>query len=86
MKSIHVELSNEHGVHTRAAAQIVDCATQFTLEITLKFNALEVDAKRIMQVLTLGARCGDEVTISAEGMDEHHAIAAMDALVEKDLI
>jgi phosphocarrier protein NPr len=37
------------------------------------------DAGQVLQLLTLGAACGAELTISAEGDD---AEAALDALVE----
>ena len=86
MKEACILLENEHGIHTRAAAQIVDCAAQFSSKITLQFNALEVDAKRIMQVLTLGAKRGDAVSICVEGSDEVDALSALSSLIEKALI
>ena len=45
----------------------------------------EVDAKRIMGVMSLGVKCGDTVKITIEGEDEETAAAAMQAFFEGNL-
>lgn len=86
MQTTQITLQNEHGIHTRSAAQIVDCAIQFASRITLAFNGTKVDAKRIMQVLTLGATSGGVVDLSIDGPDEQEALLALQSLIEHELI
>ena len=41
-----------------------------------------MDGKSIMGILLLAAACGSTITITADGADEHEAVAALTALVE----
>lgn len=76
-----VTVENAHGIHARPAAEIVKTAAQFTANILLEKDGLEVNGKSIMGVMMLAAECGSEVIIRADGPDEEAAIAALAALV-----
>ena len=43
------------------------------------------DAKRILGVMGLGVKKGEEVTITAEGEDEETAIVALEAFFKENL-
>ena len=76
-----VKIPNSLGLHARPAMQLVDLASRFeaSLQIT-KGNQL-VDAKSIMQVMTLAATQGTKLTLSATGPDATQALAAMAELI-----
>ncbi|HEY7973778.1 MAG TPA: HPr family phosphocarrier protein [Ktedonobacterales bacterium] len=80
MTSNDVTLQQEAGLHARPAAQFVKAASRFTSTITVQAGGKTANAKSIVQVLTLGARQGTTITISAEGADEAEAVATLSAL------
>ena len=59
------------------AGLLVKEAMKFGSAITLEKGGKSVDAKRIMAVMGLGVKQGEEVTVKADGADEAAAIAAL---------
>lgn len=84
MKEDRIVLSNEEGLHARAAATFVRAANRFTSEITLKAHGDEVNGKSIIGIMSLGAFSGEEVVIQAEGPDEEEAVTSLIALIKDD--
>ena len=76
-----VTVSNELGLHARAAARFVHLATQFTSQIRVGRDAKMMDGKSIMGILLLAAPQGSTLTIATEGPDEKEALAALKDLV-----
>ncbi len=81
---VHVEvvISNERGLHARAAARFVEAAARFTCEVWLSKNSHKVNGKSIMGILTLAAARGETVMIQTEGEDEIQALAELRAIIE----
>ena len=79
-----VTVSNQLGLHARAAARFVHVATQFSSQIRVGRDARVMDGKSIMGILLLAAPCGTRITISAEGPDETAAVDALVRLIETD--
>ncbi|MBI1339817.1 HPr family phosphocarrier protein [bacterium] len=73
-----VLIVNQRGLHARASAAFAREAGAFTCRITVRHLALAANGASIMELLTLGAACGDTIRIEAEG---EGAQAAADALV-----
>ena len=82
MTSRSVIVTNELGMHARAAARFVHLATRFASQIRVARDAKVMDGKSIMGILLLAAACGTTLTISAEGADESTAVDALTELVE----
>jgi phosphocarrier protein len=81
MVARRVFIPNRAGVHARAAALIVKEAQKFSAKILLEKDGCEVNARSIMEVLTLAANQGAMVTVRAEGDDERAAVEAIVRLV-----
>lgn len=81
MLEIKVTLINKRGLHARAATRLVQTCKQFQSQIVVCLNERTANARNIMQLLMLAAPCGTELTLRAEGEDEHQTIAALEALV-----
>lgn len=75
------KIINKTGLHARPASDFVQAAGQFESKINIKRvgEDLTVNAKSIIFLLTLGLCQGEEVEISADGVDEKEAV---DKLVE----
>jgi phosphocarrier protein HPr len=77
-----VVVSNELGLHARAAARFVHLATQFASQIRIGRDAKMMDGKSIMGILLLAAARGTVLTITAHGPDEAAAVEALVGLIE----
>ena len=82
MTSQDVTVVNRLGMHARAAAKFVHLATRFEARVKVARDAREMDGKSIMGILLLAAARGSTITISADGVDERDAVAALTALVQ----
>jgi phosphocarrier protein len=83
MTSCAVTITNSLGLHARAAARFVHTASAYSARIRVARGDREMDGKSIMGLLLLAAAQGTVITISAAGADEHAAVAALCALVER---
>ena len=82
MLSERLTVTNELGLHARAAAQLVRGISGFQSSVFLKRPDTDkiVDAKSILSVLTLAAVKGTEVEVTIEGADESDAMSAVMSL------
>ncbi len=78
-----VQIVNRMGFHARPAAEFVKLAGQFTSEIWVKKDDLDVNGKSIMGVLMLAAEQGTRLVIRAEGADAEAALDALASLVDR---
>lgn len=74
----------KQGLHLRPAEQLARLAGQYASAIGLVYQSQRVDAKSIMEMLTLGAAGGASIVIEARGPDAQQAVAAIMDLVAKN--
>lgn len=77
-----VVIQNKLGLHARAAAKFVKCASQFDCDIQVGKDAMTVNGKSIIGVLLLAAPRGSRIQIIADGDDERPALDALATLVQ----
>ena len=75
-----IEIVNRLGLHARPAAMLVQTASEFTCDIKIRKDKVEVDAKSIMGVLMLAAEHGSILHLQCDGPDEKAAADAIAAL------
>ena len=75
-------IKNKLGLHTRAAAKLVDTAKKYASKIELIFRDRAVDAKSIMSVITLGAQKDHSIDVVVAGEDEQEALKAIHSLID----
>ena len=85
MQEFTYVIKDELGIHARPAGLLVKEAKQFASTITLTCGEKKAAAKGLMGVMGMAVKCGNEVTVSAEGDDEVAAIEAMKAFFETNL-
>jgi phosphocarrier protein len=76
-----LELINQLGLHARAGAKLVHCASRYSCEVRVGLDDSEVDAKSILGLLLLAAPFGSEITVRCSGPDEDEALEAIADLV-----
>ncbi|MFP3156244.1 HPr family phosphocarrier protein [Lachnospiraceae bacterium ZAX-1] len=82
MYSKTVCITNSEGLHARPAGIVVKSAKGFSSKINMKKDDVKVNAKSIINVLSLGANKGSNILIEAEGEDEKEAVNALAGLIE----
>jgi len=84
--SKRVKVINEVGFHARPAMAFVDLANSHTSSIKVFKHGddpAEADGKSILQMLTLAAVPGTEMTIEADGPDAQQAVEKLAKLFEE---
>lgn len=81
-----VTLEHEKGLHARPASVFVRTASDFNADVSVSKSDSEstADAKSSIGVISLSVESGDEIEITAEGMDAHQAVDRLVELVEAD--
>lgn len=72
---------NKLGLHARATMKLVDTASRFQSDVKVICNDQAVDAKDILQTMSLGAAKGTKIIFITEGKDEARAMQAIEALI-----
>ncbi|MFH1423263.1 MAG: HPr family phosphocarrier protein [Planctomycetota bacterium] len=77
-----VKLVNENGLHARPATKVVETANKFSSNIVIIKDGMEVNSKSVIELLTLAACVGTQLTIKATGEDAEEAVNALYALIK----
>ena len=77
-----ITIINKLGLHARAAAKLVNCASGFRSSVFIERNSQRVNGKSIMGVMMLAASQGSDLKIEVSGYDETDAISAIEALIQ----
>ena len=85
MKTFTYTIKDEVGIHARPAGLLVKKAKEFDSTITVEKDGKSVNASKLMALMGLGVKCGDTVTVKAEGRDEDNAVAAMEEFFKSNL-
>jgi phosphocarrier protein len=85
-KTATVTLMNKRGLHARASNKFMECVLRYNAKITVRSHndvcAETVEADSVMELLLLGAACGESITVSASGEEAEVAIQALVDLVK----
>lgn len=63
-------IANPQGLHARPAAQFVQAAAICPGTVHVTFHGKEVNGKSILNILSLGVRSGDEITVAYDTEDQ----------------
>lgn len=86
MPSRRVTVGSRSGLHARPAAMFVAAAAAAAVPVTIRTaDKPPVPAASMLSVLSLGAACGTEVVIEAEGEGAEAVLDDLAALLARDL-
>ena len=77
MKQFSYVLTGSDGLDARLTGILARTAARFKSAVSVQKGAESALLSDARAVLTLGARCGDQLRVIAEGIDEEAAVAAM---------
>ncbi len=75
----------ESGLHNKQATYFVQKANEFESSIWLEYDNRKMNAKSLLGIIYLGIVTGTTVTLSATGPDAEEAVAALSALLQRDV-
>ena len=78
-----LRISNELGLHARAAAKIVALAAQYRSSLFLRKDDQEVDGGSILSILALACPKGTEIEVKTLGEDSEALMEAIRFLFEQ---
>jgi phosphocarrier protein len=86
MPSRTVVVGSASGLHARPAALFVAAAAAQSVPVTIRVGEKRaVPARSMLSVLSLGAKCGTEVILEAEGEGADDALDTLADLLARDL-
>lgn len=85
MKQFTYVINDAMGIHARPAGLLVKKAAEFKSTVKISNGTKEVDAKRIMGVMSLGMKQGQTASFTIEGEDEELAAQAVEAFMKEYL-
>lgn len=74
MPEADVEILNTYGFHVRPSTSFAQLAMPFSCDVFVSLGGREVDGKSPMQLMTLGGKCGEVVTVRTEGDGSEEAL------------
>ena len=85
MKEFNYTITDPQGIHARPAGVLVKEAAKYQSTITLEKDGKTGDAKRIVAVMGLAAKCGNTLNVKVEGPDEDEAAKALEEFFKANL-
>lgn len=85
MKEFKYVIKDAEGIHARPAGMFVKEAAALPETVKIAKGDKEVDAKRLLAVMGLGVKCGEEITVRVEGDGEEAAAEKLQAFLEANL-
>lgn len=85
MKQFTFTIKDEIGLHARPAGQLVKLAQTFPCKLSLEKNGKSADLKRLFALMALSVKCGESITVSADGENEEEAAEKLKLFLEENL-
>ena len=83
MASFTAKIIDPIGLHARPASELTKIASSFFSNIKIIAKGKEGNAKSIMNIMALGIKKDDEITIEADGADADQAIDKLKSELSK---
>ena len=77
-----VVLKNKTGLHARPASKLVAFAKELPCKVYIEHNGKKAAADSILQLLSLGAKEGSELILSADGNGDKHSVEKLDSFLQ----
>lgn len=85
MKVFQYVITDEVGIHARPAGLLVKAAKQVASQVKIEANGKSADAKKLMALMSLGVKKGQEVKVTVEGPDEEEAAGLLEQFFRENL-
>lgn len=73
---------NPQGLHMRPAGIFAQEMGKFQCSVYIKFKNTKINAKSLLNIIAACIKCGSEINIECDGVDEQQAMAKAIELIE----
>jgi len=77
-------VGNRLGLHARVATMMVQTMRNYSCQVTLVKDGVEVDARSVLGLLLLAASPGSEIVVRAQGLDCMEAINEISRIIQDE--
>lgn len=85
MVSQKVTISNPSGLHARPASVLAQAAGKCESDVRLISNGKTIQAKSILNIMSMAIKCGTEVEVQCDGATEEEDLKTIVSLIESGL-
>ena len=86
MQKINYTISDPQGIHARPAGLLVKEAQKYeNSNIHICKDEKRADAKKLLQVMSMGIKCGNVIEVTVEGEDESQVILNLETFLKTNL-
>ena len=78
-------IADVNGLHARPAGVIVNCAKSFLSDVTVKKGDKTADAKKLLSVMSLAGKHGEQLVFTVSGQDEQDAAAELERVCRENI-
>ena len=78
-------IGDKHGIHARPAGVLVNCAKRFNSDITIQKGEKTADAKRLISIMSLAGKHGEELLFTVSGNDEQDAARELERCCHENI-
>lgn len=85
MQKFTYTIQDALGIHARPAGLLAKQAAAFQSKVELTGEGKTCDAKKVMAVMMMGVKQGQQLTFTIEGVDEKEAAEALERFMRESL-
>lgn len=85
MKTFNYTIKDEVGIHARPAGMLAKEAKKYESRIVIRKGEKSAEVTRLMAVMGMGVKHGEEVTVEIEGADEEAACKEIQTFFEQNM-
>lgn len=85
MKTFNYTVKDEIGIHARPAGMLAKEAKKYESKIVIKKGEKSAEATKLMAIMGMGVKHGEEVIVEVEGADEETTCKEIQAFFEQNM-
>lgn len=85
MKTFNYVIKDEVGIHARPAGLLIKAVKATGSTVTIECDGKSADATKLLNLMGMGIKCGNEVTVKVEGGDEDASFETIKKFFEENL-
>lgn len=85
MLSQTLTVVNPSGLHLRPAGVLSQTAMKFKCDVIIECGEKRIIAKSVLNVMAAGIKCGTQIKLICDGVDEAEAMETVKAAIESGL-
>lgn len=79
-----IKVNRPDGIHARPAGELMKRMQQYQCKVELKYGEKTIDAKSVIQLMTLAIKQGSVVTAVIDGIDAEEALHELETFLQGD--